>query len=76
MHAPRTRDQADTRLGQGKARVGRGNDDVAGERQLEAAAKRQPLDPRDQRLRIIEAVGEPLYATPARRDLRGVAPAC
>ena len=45
--------------GNAKTRVLGGDDDVAGERGLEPAAHRDPVDRRDQRLVEIEAVREP-----------------
>jgi hypothetical protein len=56
-------------LGQAEARVFGGDDQVAAERQLEAAAHGPALDGRDQRLRQ-RGLGQP--AEPAARDLRGL----
>ena len=53
--------------GKPKRAFSRGDDDVAGERDLEAAAERDAVDGCDDRLVAVEAVGQP--AESARRGV-------
>ncbi len=55
LHAAGQRRQADARLGQAEARVLGGDDDVARQRDLEAAAEREAVDRGDHRLEQVEA---------------------
>ena len=51
LRAARTRQQAELHFGQADARTGNGDAEMAGERHLEPAAERRPVQRRDDRLR-------------------------
>ena len=59
VQATGQRRQADARLGQREGRVLGGNDEVAGQRDLEAAAHGDAVDGGDDRLVAVEARGQP-----------------
>src|SRR6516225_1187802 len=68
LHPPRSRREPNAGLGQRKFRLLRGDDDVGGERDLEAAAHGHTIDCRNQRLFKVMPVRDPSEAF--RRALR------
>ena len=62
MHAARQRREPDAGLGQREDRVRRRDDQVAGQRDLEAAAHRDAVDRRDHGLRHVVARRQPREA--------------
>ena len=71
LQPARARREADARLGQREQRLVRGDDQVAGERDLETTTHRKAIHRRDHRLGEVIAVGEPGKAL--RRMLRALA---
>ena len=70
VHAAGERRQADARLRQAEAGVVGGDDQVARQSDLEAAAQREAIDRGDHRLEEIEARGDAAEAALRRRSLR------